>query len=178
MQAGPPSRMRIWRCGAADRPIPNGAQDVHVDAIMSRPVVTVAPSTTLREAATLMRRNDIGALPVVEHARPVGVVTDRDMVVAALAFSGNAGARPVVDAMSQGAVRCTRTHTIAQAAALMGDAQVERLLIVDGEDRLVGMLSVGDIAVNASEVLAGQAIGEICEDRSTRGPGHRIRPVE
>lgn len=151
---------------------------MQVDAIMSRPVFGVEPSSTIREAAALMRRHDVGALAVIDRGRPVGMVTDRDMVVAALADAGDAGARSVAEAMSPGPFACHDDQSIAEAAALMGDMQIERLLVLDRNGRLVGIVSVGDIAVKASEVLAGQAIGEICEDRRTgrRGPG--ISPRE
>lgn len=149
-----------------------------VGAVMSCPPVTVAPNTPLRAAATLMRQNDVGALPVLEHRQLVGIVTDRDMVVSVLSTRANAGDQPVSRAMSPAPVTCRDTESIAQAAAIMGDAQVERLLVLDARDRLVGVLTVGDIAVNASEVLAGQAIGEICEDRRPGARGHQIKPRE
>jgi CBS domain-containing protein len=123
-----------------------------------------------------MRENDIGMLPVVEDTQLVGIVTDRDLVVSVLAVSKDAGDRPVSEAMSSDPVCCKDTHSVAKAVAIMGDAQIERLPVVDQLDRLVGVISVGDIAVNASEVLAGQAVGEICEDRGLSTGTHRIKP--
>jgi CBS domain-containing protein len=143
---------------------------------MSSPVITVAPDTRVRQAASLMRANDVGALPVLESCRVVGIVTDRDIVTFILAGLDNGADRTVGEAMSADPVSCRDTHSIAQAAAMMGDEQVERLLVVDHKDRLVGMVTVGDIAVNASEVLAGQALGEICEDRRIHATGHQIKP--
>lgn len=151
---------------------------MRVGAIMSRPVVTVGPETTLQSAAALMRHHDIGALAVVDHGRPVGMVTDRDMVTLALAEPGDAGSRAVAAAMSPEPISCKDSQTITEAVAVMGDRQTERLLVLDAQDRLVGIISVGDIAVNASEVLAGQAIGEICEDRRTSERSPRIKPRE
>ncbi|MEQ9257646.1 MAG: CBS domain-containing protein [Roseovarius sp.] len=149
---------------------------MQVSQIMSRAVVSIAPDATVREAAEVLRRHDIGVLPVVEKDRAVGIVTDRDIVLNILPDATQAIDRPVHEAMSPRPVCCRKDQSVADAAALMGDEQIERLLVVDGQGRLVGVLSVGDIAVNASEELAGQAVGEICEDRNTGAPGHKIRP--
>lgn len=151
---------------------------MNVGAVMSGSPVTVRPDTPIRRAASLMRDNDIGALPVVDHTRIVGMVTDRDLVIAVLAVRNDAGDQPVSLAMSSGPVSCQDTLSIADAAAMMGDAQIERLLVVDQQARLIGIITVGDIAVNASEVLAGQAVGEICEDRKVTRSGHHIMPRE
>ncbi|WP_176827971.1 CBS domain-containing protein [Ruegeria marina] len=142
---------------------------------MSSPLITVTPETPIRQAAAIMRENDIGVLPVLDQMQAVGIVTDRDMVICILAGQGNAGDRPVSEAMSSDPISCRESQSIAEAAAMMGDAQVERLLVVDQQARLVGVITVGDIAVNASEILAGQVVGEICEDRGTGERGHGIK---
>lgn len=149
-----------------------------VSEVMSRPVFSVAPETSIREAATLLRQRCIGTLPVLEKSRLVGMVTGWDMVISALPLPGNAGDRPVRDVMSPDLVVFSKNRPINEAAALMGDAQIERLLIVDRKGALVGLLSIGDIAVNVSEVLAGQALGEICENRRAGERGRRIKPKE
>lgn len=149
-----------------------------VGALMSKPPVTVTPEMPIREAAALMKENGVGALPVLEDREVVGIVTDRDMVVSVLATRQDAGDQPVREAMTSSAISCMDTQPIEEAAYMMGDAQVERLLVNDQLGRLVGMITVGDIAVNASEVLAGQAVGEICEDRSLGRSRRAIRPRE
>ena len=149
---------------------------MNVSQVMSRPPVTVTPGTPVRQAAALMRENEVGVLPVLEDMQVVGIVTDRDLVVSVLAVSKDARDRPVSRAMSSDPVCCKDTHSIPEAVAMMGDEQIERLPVVDQQDRLVGVITVGDIAVNVSEVLAGQAVGEICEDRRSSKRGHRIKP--
>ncbi|MFW5654922.1 MAG: CBS domain-containing protein [Roseicyclus sp.] len=146
--------------------------------VMSSPAITVSPDTPIRQAAAIMRDRDVGVLPVLAGARVVGIVTDRDLVVLVLALRDDAGTQPVRQAMSPDPVFCQNTQSVKEAVALMGEAQIDRLLVADGQERLVGVISVGDIAVNASEVLAGQAIGEIREARRRRTRGHRIRPLE
>ncbi len=139
---------------------------MQVATIFSRPVICVAPQDRISRAAALMRDHDIGALAVVEQTRPVGIVTDRDIVVRALTRVALAPEHRIGDLMSPDPVVCFADQTIVEAAAIMGDSQIRRLLVVDRLGHLVGILSVGDIAENASEELAGQALGEITETRS------------
>lgn len=146
---------------------------MHVREIMSCPVIAATRQTTVREAAAIMLRHGIGALPVLVDNRPAGIVTDRDIVVRLLSEPGPAGDRHVADAMTPEPACCHADHNIAEAAALMGDRQVRRILVLDRSGALVGILSVGDIAENASEELAGQALGEISEERQTPRP---VRP--
>lgn len=130
---------------------------------MSAPVIVALSSTPIDEAAALMRRHGVGALAVVGDGRLIGVVTDRDIVtrvVAERASSGTVGA-----AMSPDPVTCRADQEILAAAEAMGDMQVRRLPVLDADGRLVGMISLGDIAENVSEELAGQALGEIAETR-------------
>lgn len=136
-----------------------------VSELMSRTVVTIAPGTTVREAAAQMLDHDVGALAVLSNGVPVGIVTDRDFVTRILANGGMDSETRVDEAMSTRPVFCHADQEVAEAAALMGDLQIRRLLVVNRSGDLVGMLSLGDIAENASEELAGQALGEIAEDR-------------
>lgn len=132
---------------------------------MSKPVIAVAPQDTIARAAALMREHDIGALAVVDGRRAVGIVTDRDLVTRVLPEFPAAGNPAVADAMSPDPIACHEEQTAEQAAAIMGDEQIRRLLVVDRAGQLVGIISVGDIAENVSEELAGQALGEITETR-------------
>lgn len=136
---------------------------MRVGKVMSSPVVATTPSASISEAAAQMRRHDVGALVVVAQGELPGIVTDRDIVRRLLARS--ALDAPVAAAMTHRAVTCSEDQDVAEAAALMGDAQIRRLPVVDRSGRVVGMLSLGDIAENVSEGLAGQALGEICETR-------------
>lgn len=141
---------------------------MQVASILSRPVISVVPQDRISWAAALMQDHDIGALAVLDGTRPVGVVTDRDLVVRALTVQDDTRDHTVGDLMSRDPVFCYVDQTIAEAAAIMGDAQIRRLLILDRSEKLAGILSVGDIAENASEELAGQALGEITETRRPR----------
>lgn len=137
---------------------------MQVEKIMSAPVQSTTPSTPISEAAAKMREHCVGALVVMEGDTPAGIVTDRDIVVRALADQFKD--RPVRDAMSPNVFVCDARQDVAVVSGLMGDHQVRRLLVVDGQNNVVGIVSLADIAEHASEELAGQALGEISENRS------------
>ena len=141
--------------------------------IMSSPVISVKAAETIRDAAIQMRMHGVGAVPVFENDRAIGILTDRDIVTRALASPGFAlGPETAVGiVMSPGVVTCFQDQDVTEAVALMGERQVRRLLVFDRSGDPVGVLSVGDVAEHVSEELAGQALGEISEARArdTRG---------
>lgn len=139
-----------------------------VEKAMSSPVIRATTATTIRMAAKLMRAHNLGYLPVFEDDRVVGIVTDRDIVVRALAGQGVAfGPETLVTAiMSEEVVTFPVDKNVEDAAGVMGELQVRRLLILNRSGATVGILSVGDIAEHVSEELAGQVLGEISEARA------------
>lgn len=144
-----------------------------VRKVMSSPVISATPETTIRDAAERMRANGVGALPVLQDRRPIGIVTDRDIVIRALAARGFARGSDtsIGDIITRNVITCFADQDASEAAALMGEARVRRLLVIDRSGTAVGILSVGDIAENVSEGLAGQALGEINEARARDTPG-------
>jgi len=106
---------------------------------------TVAPSDSIQAVARIMRDEDTGVVPVVENGRVRGLVTDRDIVIRALA-DGNFQVK-VGDIVSDDVVTCTPEMSTAEASDLMGEHQVRRLPVVDKDERLVGIVSLGDLAV-------------------------------
>lgn len=134
--------------------------------LMSRPARTVMAGQSIGTAAGLMRRFDVGLLPVVNaQGKVVGMLTDRDLVVGLAWRQEGPLATPVEALMSTSMVHCYADQTVDAIAAIMGDHQVRRLPVLDRSERLVGIVSVGDIAEDASELIAGQALGEIVEER-------------
>lgn len=150
---------------------------MRVRDIMSAPVVTVTPQTTIRDAASLFRTHEIGALPVLDGDRIVGIVTDRDLVCGISEVTQGGGVRPMSDVMTPDPVFCRDDQKVEDAAALMGDEQVRRLVVLDADSRLAGIISVGDIALNASEELAGQILGEVCEIHAVPRRKPSVRPA-
>lgn len=134
-----------------------------VSRIMRSPVTTVPPEISVRAAAALMGALGLGALPVCRRARPVGIITDRDIVTRWLPNAFAEG--PVAPIMTPDVVTCRADCTVERAAYLMADRQIRRLVVVDAAGDIVGMVTLGDIANDASEQLAGQTLGEIVETR-------------
>lgn len=117
------------------------------DVMTSNPR-TVAPQDSIQNVARIMREEDTGAVPVVDNGRPVGIVTDRDIVVRAVA-EGHLDRR-VSDIVSQDIVTVRPDMSTKEAAQLMSEHQVRRLPVVEN-DRLVGIVSLGDIAVKDNQ---------------------------
>jgi CBS domain-containing protein len=130
---------------------------MRVHEIMSSSVELVGPDTPIRDAACVMRDNDIGALPVGENDRLIGMVTDRDIAVRAVAEGLGATAK-VRDVMSEGIDYCFEDDDVDDAAAKMSQAQVRRLAVLNRDKRLVGVLSLGDIAQGGDADVAGVAL--------------------
>jgi CBS domain-containing protein len=129
------------------------------DAMTSNPQA-VAPSMPLGEAAQLMKREDVGALPVVENGRLVGVLTDRDIVVRVVAEARDAQALQVGDVASRELVTAAPDQPLDEALRLMARHRVRRLPVVDG-DRLVGILAQADVALESGERNVGAAVRQI-----------------
>lgn len=125
-----------------------------ISEIMSREVRTTSPETTLQEAAILMRQADIGALIISEDDRMVGMLTDRDIVIRAIA-EGKSLNTPVRQIMSDEIKYCRSDESIDHVAKNMAQIQKRRLPVVDKQKRLVGVVSLANIAsVNTDKVSA------------------------
>jgi CBS domain-containing protein len=134
-----------------------------VGDIMSRDVRTADPAATVQEAAARMRSLDVGVLPVcLADNRVVGVITDRDIAVRVTAAAVDPVKTLVRDVMTQGAVACFEHVPLEEAIGLMRDERVRQVMVVDIEDRLVGMVSIEDVVHFADEALAARALIWIC----------------
>ena len=140
---------------------------MQVRELMSRDVATIDPGTTLRDAARRMAALDIGALPVSKDERLVGMITDRDIAIRGVAAGKSPNAK-VRDVMTPDIKYCFDDQELDEIAANMADIQVRRLPVVDRDKRLVGILSLGDIAVSDDSDCAVEALSGI--SRSNTGP--------
>jgi len=131
--------------------------------VMTKETRSVSPQTPIVEAAGLMRLHDIGVLPVLDANRIVGMLTDRDIVLQVVADGDDARATPVSEAMSMGSISVLDDQSVEEAAHLMEKYQVRRLPVLDRGAKLVGILSLGDIAVDANASLSGKALKEVSE---------------
>jgi len=114
--------------------------------VMTRDVVTVRPDATLREAACLMDDLNVGVLPVCDGRRLVGIITDRDIVVRATADGMRPDATPVHAVMTDDVCWCFEDDSIDEIEHEMAQRQIRRLPVVDARKRLVGILTLGDLA--------------------------------
>jgi CBS domain-containing protein len=126
--------------------------------VMSRDVQVISPDATLQEAAAQMRDKGFGMLPVAESDRMIGTVTDRDIAVRAVA-EGKSGDTLVRDVMSDDVIWIYEDDTVEQGAKKMSQFQVRRLPVVNDDKRLVGIVSLGDFAVEANDIqLTAEAL--------------------
>jgi CBS domain-containing protein len=130
--------------------------------IMSTDVRTVQPQDSLRRAAQCMQELDVGALPVCDGERLLGMVTDRDIAVRAIADGLNPDEACVSDIMTPDVQFCTTEQDAEEAKRLMGARQVRRLPVIDDNRRLVGIVSLGDLATRQSGHI-DRAVREISE---------------
>lgn len=133
---------------------------MRVRDVMSRDVQVARPSDSLRDVATRMASGDFGFMPVADGDRLVGTVTDRDIVVRGVA-SGVGSDGPIADVMTEKVQSCRDDDDLKTALDLMSSSQIRRLPIVDSQDRLVGVVSLGDLSVKVKEKYAGEALEEI-----------------
>jgi CBS domain-containing protein len=135
---------------------------MRVSEIMTRNVVGVPAEATLVEAAELMRNHGIGFLPVTASDVLVGVITDRDLVVRALAKGMNPHLTPVRLVMSTKAVWCYEDDVLTDVADILAKNHVHRLIVLDSSRRVTGLLSVDDLAANmSSDRLLGDVIRRV-----------------
>ncbi|HEY9255942.1 MAG TPA: CBS domain-containing protein [Stenotrophomonas sp.] len=128
-----------------------------IESIMSRDVHTVRPDQSLREAADIMRKQNIGSLPVRDNDRLVGMLTDRDIVVRAVA-EGDIDGRTVGDVMSPAVKYCYASDDVQTIARNMASLEVRRLPVLDADKRLVGMISLANMV--HSETSAGAVMAQ------------------
>ena len=129
--------------------------------LMTRDVKVVSPEMTIGEAAREMREGDFGMMPVGENDRMIGTISDRDITIRAVA-EGKGSDTKVRDVMSEGVSWAFEDDSVEQAAKTMSERQVRRLPVVDRDKRLVGIVALGDFAVDSSEIRpAAEALAEI-----------------
>lgn len=121
-------------------------------------VTWVGPETGLGELARMMRDEDIGAIPIGENDRLVGMVTDRDIALRGLVDGRDAQSLRARDIMSSPIIYCRADEEVGDAIRIMEDQGVRRLPVIDGDKRMVGMLALGDIADCASRDMSAEVV--------------------
>ena len=118
---------------------------MQVHDIMSANVHLANPNMSIRDAARQMRAENIGALPVGENDRLIGMVTDRDIVMRAVAEDRSAGNTTVREVMSGGICYCYEDDDVSEAASVMSEHQIRRLPVLNRDKRLVGVVALADL---------------------------------
>jgi CBS-domain-containing membrane protein len=123
----------------------------------------VGPENTLVEAAGLMRELDVGALPVCEGDGLAGMITDRDMALRAIADGRDPNTTTVREAMSPGVVYVFADQEVEEVARVMEERKIRRVPVLNREKRLVGIVSLGDIAISSNPAFSGLALRDVSE---------------
>ena len=129
--------------------------------VMSSDFKFITPETSVQEAAQIMNERDIGFLPVGENDRLIGMVTDRDIAVRSVAKGQNPAEQTVRDIMTAKTYYCFDDQSVEDICNNMGEIQVRRLPVVNRDKRLVGIVSLGDLAQEASRPNVGQTRQQI-----------------
>lgn len=129
------------------------------EAMTSSPT-TVEPGTSAREAAQLMKSEDVGSLPVVDGDRLVGMITDRDLALR-LVGEGKGADTPVGELASKDVVTIDPQQDVAEAARLMAEHQLRRLPVCEEDGKLVGILAQADLAQIGHDELTGEVVQKI-----------------
>lgn len=119
-----------------------------VAEVMTRDVEVIRPQQTMREAAQKMDALNVGVLPVCERGELVGVITDRDMVVRGMASGAAPDVCTIAEVMTPDAEYCYEDESVEEAAEKMAALQIRRIFVLDRDKNLVGVLSLGDVAVD------------------------------
>ena len=133
-----------------------------VSEVMTRDVQTVRPDQRVQEAASFMLSADAGSIPVTNGDRLIGMITDRDIAVRGIA-KGYGPDTPVSELMT-GDVICARdSDDVEDIASKMSEAQVRRLPVIDDQERLCGIVSLGDLSREADDDYASEALEGVSE---------------
>ena len=133
-----------------------------ISACMTTDVKIATPDESLRDAASMMAELDAGVLPVADGDKLVGMITDRDIAIRGIAAGKGPDAK-VREVMTTEVKYCFDHEDVADVLRNMGDIQVRRLPVLNSAKRLVGIVSLGDLATNGAAVMAGNALNEISQ---------------
>jgi len=132
--------------------------------VMTSNVEVIHPNASVQEAAEMMRSLDVGSLPVCDGRKMQGMITDRDITIRAVADGREARQTAVREIMTSELVYCFEDEDVQAAAKLMNDHQIRRLPIVNEQKELVGIVSLGDLAVETDdEAMVGQVLEGVSE---------------
>jgi CBS domain-containing protein len=131
---------------------------------MTRGTECLAPDATLQTAAQRMRELNVGSMPICDNDRLAGVITDRDITIRATADGCDPKTTRIREAMTPQIVYCYEDQDVQEAARLMEEKQIRRLVILNRDKRLVGIVSLGDLATKTgSETRPGETLKRVSQ---------------
>jgi CBS domain-containing protein len=139
-----------------------------INQIMSRDVRVVAPSATVQQAAEQMRKLDVGAMPICDGQKLIGMITDRDIAVRTVADGKDPKTTKVSDVMSSEIVWCFDDDDVQDVARVMGERQIRRIPVVDHDKKLVGIVALADLAEHGDEETKAETLEGVSEDTRAR----------
>jgi CBS domain-containing protein len=132
--------------------------------VMTHNVECIAPDASLKEAALQMKALDFGSLPVCDQDRLIGMITDRDIAVRAVAVGMDPNQARVRECMTDQLIYCFEDEDVSDAAQIMEDNQIRRLPILSHDKKLVGIISLGDLATRVrDDELSGEVLERVSE---------------
>lgn len=129
-----------------------------VSQVMHKGVLSREPATPVAQIALIMKSDDIGAVPIIDNGKLVGMVTDRDIALRAAGASRNLSDLKARDVMSSGLTCCNEDDEIDEAVRLMEKKKIRRLPVTNTQKQLVGMLSLGDISHAVGQSVSGELV--------------------
>ena len=152
--------LEIQKRGRKNEADVNKEDSMQVSEIMHKGVTSVNLNDSVRRVAELMRQEDVGAVPILENNKPIGIVTDRDIVVSCVA-EGYSLDKPISHAMNEDVICVKENQDVEEASRLMKDNQVSRVLVVDSSERPVGMVSLQDLTKAQDQRKQGEVLNQI-----------------
>jgi CBS domain-containing protein len=131
----------------------------------------VSLDTPISEAAEVMEREEIGAIPVLDGEQLTGIITDRDIVIRAIAKGKDPRGMPVRDVLTREVIAVNSSQSLSDAIEPMSSYQIRRLPVIDDDNRLVGVVAQADVALAGNEKTSGKMVEEI--SRQPEGPRQR-----
>jgi CBS domain-containing protein len=131
--------------------------------IMTPDAQCVGPEETLVDAAALMRQLDVGVLPVCNEGEVIGMITDRDIAIRAVAGARPPGTTRVREIMTPGSIFVYEDQDVDEVVHVLEEHRIRRAPVLSREKRIVGIVSLGDIAVDASATLSGKALKRVSQ---------------
>jgi len=130
---------------------------------MTRDIEFIHESDTIADTARKMKELNVGVIPVFDENRLVGVITDRDITIRGVAGGLDPDSTKVGQIMTKDVISCTEDDDVSEAIKMMQVNKIRRLIVRDDQNKVVGIIALGDLAVNLSECLVGEALRDVSE---------------